>query len=142
MRACCDQVFMRFWTWWEFCFTAYSLHGKPFIWNTRQVDDLYGWCRFFLKNRMDPQQYTFQTDILILYRTSNDKPVITIPFSTLRQVIEAHQVQQTYLDKKRRCDDWWQAGRKASWSGSWTWISQCLQKKVPHLQVPTSNLPY
>jgi hypothetical protein len=48
-----------------------------------------------------------------LYRTSSaedeDKPAITIPFSTLLQVIETHEKQQVYLDishgiKKRRYD--------------------------------------
>jgi hypothetical protein len=36
-----------------------------------------------------------------------DKPAITIPFSTLREVIMAHQVQQMYRSstKKRRFDN-------------------------------------
>jgi hypothetical protein len=49
-----------------------------------------------------------------LYRTSKakdqDKPAITIPFSTLRRVIGAHEKQQSYLDisrdiKKRAHDE-------------------------------------
>lgn len=40
-----------------------------------------------------------------LYRTSEaenqDKPAITIPFSTLRRVISAHEKQQNYLEISR-----------------------------------------
>jgi hypothetical protein len=49
-----------------------------------------------------------------LYRTSaeadEDKPVITIPFSTIRDVINAHERQRSYLDithdiKKRHLEE-------------------------------------
>ena len=41
---------------------------------------------------------------------AQDKPTITIPFSTLRRVIDAHKKQQSYLDinsdiKKRLRDE-------------------------------------
>jgi hypothetical protein len=40
-----------------------------------------------------------------LYRTSKakdqDKPAITIPFSTIHRVIDAHEKQQSYLDISR-----------------------------------------
>ena len=40
-----------------------------------------------------------------LYRTSKakdqDKPAITIPFSSLQRIIDAHEKQQSYLDINR-----------------------------------------
>ena len=43
-----------------------------------------------------------------LYRTSNaedeDKPAITIPFSMLRDVINAHEKQQSFIDADVSCN--------------------------------------
>ena len=64
-------------------------------------------------------------------RTAQDKPTITIPFSTLQHVINAHEKQQSYLDinsdiKKHLCDE----------EDIYDWNQEDVAGQIEHLKRP------
>src|SRR5882762_10100396 len=98
---------MRFeirWEVYKICgFRTFSVHGKFFYEIPRNS------LTYICAMLVFPEEKNGPTELILLnkhvYRTSTakdqDKPAITIPFSTLRRVINVHEKQQNYLDINR-----------------------------------------